>query len=166
MSRQIYRQVGLIVALVVASVSLPVGIIGLTREPVITNNYYNTYNTYYNQTYYGGNETQPEHFTRPLEIINLYNIVSDQWFFERAFNLTAGNIIIIGANWTGAGAPTTYLVVDYFMGVFYDNPSAYSYSISTNEVAYWEIPFNATWHILKYSMGNTLGNMTIYLEIV
>lgn len=35
MSRQIYQQMGLIIALVITSVSLPIGIIGLTREPLV-----------------------------------------------------------------------------------------------------------------------------------
>jgi hypothetical protein len=60
MNRQNYQQIGFIIALVIAGVSLPTSIISLTREPNITNNYFNDayYNqTYYNQTYYENNQT-------------------------------------------------------------------------------------------------------------
>ena len=53
MNRQNYQQIGVIIALVIAGVSLPTSIISLTREPTIIIDYfYNTYN-YYNQTIYG-----------------------------------------------------------------------------------------------------------------
>ena len=56
MSRQIYQKSGLIAALIIAAVSLPIGIIGFTREPKVTENYYDeNYYNYYNQTYYYGN---------------------------------------------------------------------------------------------------------------
>ena len=51
MSRQIYQKSGLIVALIISAVSLPIGIIGFTREPKVVENYFNEY-YYYNQTYY------------------------------------------------------------------------------------------------------------------
>ena len=72
MSRQIYQKSGLIVALVLAAVSLPIGIIGLTQEPTVIKNYYNDYyNTYNNQTYYGSNETD---YNKPLETTEYYNL--------------------------------------------------------------------------------------------
>lgn len=59
MSRQIYQKSGLIVALVLAAVSLPVGIIGLTREPKNIENYYT-------ENYYTYNETGQD-YTKPPE---------------------------------------------------------------------------------------------------
>jgi len=38
MSRQIYQKPGLIVALVLAALTLPIGIIGFTREPTVIEN--------------------------------------------------------------------------------------------------------------------------------
>jgi hypothetical protein len=68
--RQNLQQIGLILAILVASVSLPTAIISLTREPVINNNYNTDYN-FYNQTYIGNNETD---YSTPLEIKEYYNL--------------------------------------------------------------------------------------------
>jgi len=157
MTRQIYQNIGLIIAIVIASASLPVGIIGFMREAIVNN--------YYDQTYYVNNETQPEHFTYS-EIINLYNIGADEWFLERVFNLTEANGIIIGFNYTGAGNLDFYLVADALMDLFYDDPSHCCYVFSGVQGIYWDIPFTTKWHLIMGSSTNPLGNVTIYLEIV
>ena len=93
MSRQIYQNSGLIIALVLAGVSLTFGIIGVTRESTHVDydeNYYNEYynQTYYlNQTYYGINETEPD-YTKPLETINYYNL-NQYEFILRNFTLSS-----------------------------------------------------------------------------
>lgn len=77
MTRQIYQQIGLVLSLIVASVSLPIGIIGFTREPQIINNYYNTYN---NQTIIGINETD---YSTPIESNNYYNLQHYEFILRR-----------------------------------------------------------------------------------
>ncbi len=88
MSRQIYQKSGLIAALIIASVSLPFGILGFTREPTATDNYYDeNYYNYYNQTYYGLNETEPD-YSKPLETTEYYNF-SQHECFVRNFTLNS-----------------------------------------------------------------------------
>ena len=64
MSREIYQKVGLILALVIAGVSLPTSLLSFMREPIINNN--QTYYIYYNRTYYVNNETVND-YSKPLE---------------------------------------------------------------------------------------------------
>lgn len=68
MERKNYQQIGLVIALIVAGVSLPTAIVSSMNKPTIINNYYNTYynETYYEENYYGGNETQEEKYNYPL----------------------------------------------------------------------------------------------------
>ncbi|NVM36374.1 MAG: hypothetical protein HWN81_12320 [Candidatus Lokiarchaeota archaeon] len=60
--REKTQNIGLIVAIIVAGVSLPTAIISFSREPTVNNYYTNNYyynQAYYNQTYYQNNETAP-----------------------------------------------------------------------------------------------------------
>ena len=98
MNRQNYQQYGLILALIVAGVSLPTAVISLTREPTIINhNYYNTYynqtnNNYYNQTYYGDNETNTEpDYSKPLEIVEYTNVFKP-FNTTHSFNISSGHL--------------------------------------------------------------------------
>ncbi|MFW9939409.1 MAG: hypothetical protein ACFFFT_00115 [Candidatus Thorarchaeota archaeon] len=88
MSRQIYQKSGLIAALIIASISLPFGILGFTREPTATDNYYDeNYYNYYNQTYYLDNETEPD-YSKPLETTQYYNLEQND-FILRNFTLSS-----------------------------------------------------------------------------
>jgi hypothetical protein len=87
MNRQNYQQIGFVIALVIAGVSLPTSIISLTRERTIIN--YNYYNTYYNQTYYKNNATT---------VTNVpHNLIGDDWE-AIAFEYSSGDKMI--AHWS------------------------------------------------------------------
>jgi hypothetical protein len=87
MSNQIYQKSALISALVLAAISLPIGIIGFTREPTIIENYYNDYYySYNNHTYYGSNETDPD-YSKRFETFTYYDVYKG-FNITRAFNLS------------------------------------------------------------------------------
>ncbi|KKL82792.1 hypothetical protein LCGC14_1981230 [marine sediment metagenome] len=98
-SLQKYQQIGFIIALVIAGVSLPTSIISLTREPTIINDYFNDayYNqTYYNQTYNYYNTTTiinnnttiidaEDDYSRPLEVF--LNIEIPTFFSSKKYEI-------------------------------------------------------------------------------
>ena len=111
MSRQIYQKSGLIAALIIASVSLPIGIIGFTREPEVRDtyydeNYYNYYNqTYYNETYYI-NQTTPneERIEYPLVKYDFISIdnqpsINDSLTMNRTHIYDAGRDVFLQLVW-------------------------------------------------------------------
>jgi hypothetical protein len=63
MSRENLQKYGLILALIIAGITLPTSIIALTRETRTTNYYEN---------YYGNNETGTD-YSKPLERVDYYN---------------------------------------------------------------------------------------------
>ena len=77
------------------------------------------------------------------EITNLYDVGVDVWFFERIFNLTKENGILITFNYTGAGDLDVFLVADVFMDLFYDYGTIqHSYESSGQVGIYWDVPYN------------------------
>jgi len=49
--RQNLQKIGIIAILIIAGISLPLGIMGFTREPIVNNYYTDNYYYYYNQTW-------------------------------------------------------------------------------------------------------------------
>ncbi|KKM60217.1 hypothetical protein LCGC14_1544060 [marine sediment metagenome] len=72
--REKLSNIGLVIAIIVAGISLPTAIVSFSKTPNVnyyydTNNYYNqTYfnQTYYNQTWNNGPDLEPN-YTLPLE---------------------------------------------------------------------------------------------------
>lgn len=117
MNRQNYQQIGFIIALVVAGVSLPTSIISLTREPTIINDYFNdayynqTYN-YYNQTIYGYNETETD-YTKPLETTEHYNLNQYECIL-RNFTLNSNHVY-----WFYWNASTSFMLRFWVVRTFF-----------------------------------------------
>ena len=68
--RKSIEQIGLLLVLIIASVSLPIAIISLNQPPIVDNNTYNTYYNY-NQTLISTNETD---YSTPMEMTTYYNL--------------------------------------------------------------------------------------------
>lgn len=102
MSRQIYQKSGLIAALILAAVSLPIGIIGFTREPTVVENYYDeNYYNYYNQTDY--NETTPTEERMEYPLIREDYSFNDTHFYENRtyiYNMTRDTFLYLLRNQT------------------------------------------------------------------
>jgi len=115
MNRQNYQQIGFIIALVIAGVSLPTSIIALTREPTIINDYFNDTYNYYNQTIYGYNETEPD-YTKPLETTEHYNLNQYECIL-RNFTLDSNHVY-----WFSWNASTSFLLRFWVVrNIFYEN---------------------------------------------
>ena len=107
MSREIYQKYGIIIALVIAGITLPTSIITFMREPKINNYYEENY-------YYGNNETSTD-YTKPLEKMEYYNF--DRYdCFVRNFTLSSSY-----AYWYYWNASTIFrLVLWVTRGIFYE----------------------------------------------
>ena len=181
MSRQLYRQVGLIAALVVASVSLPIGIIGLTREALVVNNYYNTYNnqTYYNQTYY--DETYYFNETTPIEERINYPLIredysfNDTHFYENRtyiYNMTRDTFLYLLRNQTVSEVQITihvYLLDWYSRGIMYEETIHTVTSGGLIALASISLGFAGTWVFIfeiEDLYQNAIDvNVTVYHQI-
>ena len=147
MNRQNYQQIGLIIALAVAGISLPTSIMSLTREPNITNYYNDTYYNY-NQTYYGDNETEPD-YTKPLETLEYYNLNQYECIL-RNFTLNSNHVY-----WYYWNASTSFLLRFWVVRTyFYENvlgvngtPQIHSLLSS---IALYEGPINSDSGSLQY----------------
>lgn len=156
MNRQFSQNIGLVIALIIASVSLPIGIMGFMKQPII-NNYYNTYNTYnnyYNQTIISDDGTD---YSTPMEMAT-YHILGQYYFILRQYTLStqftywyywnASTSVqirlwacqsffyddVVALN--GSSAFTTYI----------DNVKVYERLIGSDEIAsYYSPPFEDSW---------------------
>jgi len=155
MTRQIYQNIGLLVAIIIASVSLPIGIIGFMRNPIINNyyedNYYSyNYYSYYNQTYYGENETEPYY---PPENVTYNNLINDtDWFHHRVYNLTGNHIITWWFNRTNTNQLGVWIIQDYLFDWWLEDNSSHFYhnDIFGGSLIFkkeWNVPFSNTWHV-------------------
>ena len=113
MSREMYQKTGLIIALVIAGISMSTSIVSFMREPVINNNYENNYYVYYNQTYYDGDETN---YTKPLERVDYYNYDQYDCIIR---NFTLSSSFAYWYYWNASATFTLRLYVTF--GFFYDN---------------------------------------------
>jgi len=89
--RENVKNVGLILALIIAGVSLPTSIISLTNKPTTLITEINNY--------YGNNET--EIFTLPLQVWEFIDVENDETFLIVNYTLDCKNWIYISGNETG-----------------------------------------------------------------
>jgi hypothetical protein len=185
MNRQNYQQIGFIIALVIAGVSLPTSIISLTREPNITHDYYNdayynqtyynqtyynqTYNdayynqSYYNQTYnYGNNET--EIFTLPLQIWEFFDVENDETFHIVNYTLDCKNWLYISGNETG---DQSIQITIYFVNwVNIDNRYFAQFELTSGaQIKSWSPNISGEFMITFRSYAIATRDLKIYFEI-
>lgn len=91
--RENIKSIGLIFAIVVASISLPTSIISFMNTPITEINNY-----YYEENYYGNNET--EIFTLPLQIWEFIDVENDETFLTVNYTLDCKNWLYISGNET------------------------------------------------------------------
>ena len=192
MNRQNYQQIGFIIVLVVAGISLPTSIISLTREPTIINNnyYYDTYYNqsyyyyYYNQSYYGDNETEPD-YSQPFRMsirnntfaghmqIRTYE-VSSGYMYRWFFNSTGYNF----GYWSQHATFQIYVVGDSWLSIFLGGYFAIAhtniYIGNHRNNGYFSVPYYDIWHFIVYQEDDTMyggidivpSNYTIMDEIL
>jgi len=193
--RENLKSIGLILAIAIASVSLPIGIMGYNKTPIVnyyTENYYTTNNntTIINNYDEENNETSEpiEHITYPLEITNYYNISFPvpyypfNYFTERVFNISENNVLVwrfnISDDSVGVGGVGAIAIRDSMYDLWtnhsgYLDDSLGSVSNPSNQVSqsfYWIPPFQSLWHIVFYSFPmaypeSRLINITLYTEV-
>jgi len=95
--RESIKSIGLILAIVVAGISLSASIISfMNKSPTPTteiNNYY-----YYEENYYGNNET--ENFILPLQVWKFIDVENDDIFLTVNYTLDCKNWLYISGNET------------------------------------------------------------------
>lgn len=91
--RENIKSIGIILAIVVASISLPTSIISFMNTPITEINNY-----YYEENYYGNNET--EIFTLPLQIWEFIDVENDETFLTVNYTLDCKNWLYISGNET------------------------------------------------------------------
>lgn len=149
MNRQIYQEIGVIIAIAIASASLPIGIMGFMAEPII-NNYYYENNYYYNDD---TNSTEPNY---PPETVSFYNLSGTVWgeyvwFHHKIYNLTNNYIINWYINQTQINSMFMMIIQDYVHDLWLENNSynynSYGFSNAGIKIKQWEVPFTDTWHV-------------------
>ena len=158
MTRQIYQNIGLIIAIVIASASLPVGIVGFMREAVVNN--------YYDQTYYVNNQTQTEQYYPPEN--NTYNNLTGnpEWFHHRVYNLTGNYVINWWINRTNSNQLGVWIIQDYLFDLWLEDVNHYFYHMDNFGSALyfkkeWNVPFSDTWHVYFYYLHSGVFDLNI-----
>ena len=165
--------IGLIIALIVAGVSLPTAIISFSREPTV-NNYY-TDNFYYNQTYYNqtwyGDFPDPEPFYPPETNTFVDLMGNPDWFYDSVYNLTGDYIIYwyINCSDQTSNSFSVYICQDYMFDLWNEDRDAHYYLISRGiyisqgfASQSWTVNSSDTWHICwRYDHSVTVTNVTI-----
>ncbi len=176
--REKLSNIGLVIAIIVAGVSLPTAIVSLSKTPTV-NNYYDTnhYNnqTYYNQTYYNqtwnnGLELEPD-YSLPLETATYYNLTGNpEWYHYRVYNATGEYTITWYVNQTEPLQQRFVLIQDSLFDLW--NEDRVNSGKEFNDIAIgsgflmkysYTFPFSDTWHIILQSI-NPIGyelNVTV-----
>ena len=139
------EQLGILVSIIIASVSLPTAVISLNQDPIINN--YNSYNIYNNQT-----DSIIQYPPTTITLVNLEG-PSPEWFYHQLYNLTGNHVI----NWYvnksfAAEFFYVYMIQDYLFEVWnatHDSAYAYNaYGFSTSMIynREWTVPFSDVWH--------------------
>ena len=191
--RENIKSIGMIIALIIAGVSLPIGIMGFNTQPITynyyTNNYYtNSTTTIINNnstTIINNNGTILEHnYTQPLrtEIIDnsfLGNMtihtfkVCSGYRYNWFFNSTSYRF----GYWSQHANFYLYIVADSWLSIFLSGYFAIGFFQnvgSQTNTNYFDIPYNTTWHFIYYQETDTMyggtdivsTNYTIIDEIV
>ena len=174
--RENIKNIGLILALIIAGVSLPASIISFMDKPTHTteihNYYYNTttieqYNTtIIEEDYYGNNET--EIFTLPLQMWEFTDVENDEIFLTVNYTLDCKNWLYISGNET-FGNPliqlNIYLVNWVDMGNY--RLEAQFEITSINYISSWSPKVSGEYMITFTSYdGGPARDLKIYFEIV
>lgn len=179
--RENVKSVGLILAIAIASVSLPIGIMGFNKDAIInnyyTNNYYTTNNTTIvnidNSTTIIGGDNETEAITYPLEIENYYNITTASGFFaNNTLELYSNNIVIFTVNKTDNVDIELYLIQDSMYYFWLEaKDSTFTYDVWSFSNMYhkrvWNIPYHDIWYLEYRVLSNPYTvNITIMTEIM
>lgn len=176
--RENIKSVGMIIALIIASVSLPIGIMGFNKQPIIynyyTDNYYtnNTTIIYNNNTYIP--EPEPELISYPLmrdEFIFTYLYQTEHtnytynatkqhrlyyWVIKNSTNSVIADIRIYDMVIYNYGFTNPYAVLGLGNQLFLEN--------------YYLLPYTTTWLIAfdfyaDYAAESNNENITVYHQV-
>lgn len=170
--RENIKSVGLILAIAIAGISLPIGIMGFNKEPIINNyyteNYYSDYNqTYYNETYY--NETTPieERIDYPLVRYDFFSIDNqpsnnDSFTMNTTHVYDAGQDVFLQLVWLAnitveiVVRINMYSLEWYNRGILIEGMNEKSYSgLYIHDTI--QFPFNHTW-LLTFEFEDAFDN--------
>ncbi len=175
--RENIKNVGLILAIVIAGVSLPTSIISIMNKPTtliteVNNYYYN--NTIIERYYY--NETDSElniNYTEStITFLNLTN--NPEWFYNISYNLIKNYKVFFDINNTFAiNQIFCYIIPDYLFEFWIDsNPLEDYYHIGGIKVfsgafdhfSFWIPESSGIWHFAWFYSGvaNNVTIKTIY----
>ena len=163
--RENIKNISLILAVIIAGISLPTALISMSKNPTIINNY--TENYYFNQTYYyGGNETEiiEIDYTRPLEVFEYTNLTINEYFADLSYNLTNMNTIYIASNIT-YDSFRVYFVLDSMIDYFYDGYRVWVENNCPNEPIFWSPPSYGLYHFI-FKNEWSLSSVKVFLEIL
>ena len=173
--RKSIEQIGLLLVLIIASVSLPTAIISLNQPPIV-NTYNNTYNTYYNQTLISTNETD---YSTPMEMTTYYNL--EQYdLVIRKYNLSTEYVYWYYWNASALSAWTQWVCQSIFYEdivalngtnsefvTFIDDVKVHEYSETNNKRStYYIPPFEDEWLFIFQDRESFSVNFTIRDQII
>jgi len=174
--RENIKSVGLILAIAIAGVSLPVGIIGFNKDAnnYYTNNYYTTNNNTTiinnNTTIINNNNTYPPEpepdYTQPLRTSVRNNTfeghmqirtfeVSSGYMYRWFFNSTGYRF----GHWSAHASFELYIVGDSWLPIFLSGYFAIAHKKQnigeSIHNGYYSIPYHDTWHFIYYQSDDT-----------
>ena len=170
MNRQNYQQYGLIIAIIVAGVSLPLGIVGITREPIVNNYYTENYYTITNNTTIINNNTTlidaEDDYSRPLEVFEYTNLTYNEYFADMSFNMSADNTLCMFSNETYPSF-TLFIVQDSMVSYFYDGHRCWTRTTQVDDFVSWTPDGYNSYHLIfENDQGSGLESVKVYIEIL
>jgi len=175
MNRKEIQSIGLVVALILAGISLPIGIISFNQPPInyISNHYYNYYNT---TNYYDANATGTgTDYSNPLEKTIHIGLAGQTDYFTRIFNFSQNEIYWFYWDKSNAMNFRMYALRAYvYENVFINIPpsarlsfllGAHEYSDHSDYMQYtgsFSPPYLDEWHLVYIAgdMGTLNVNLT------
>jgi hypothetical protein len=161
--RENIKNVGLILAIIIAGVSLPTSIMSFTNNPTTPITEINNY--YYEENYYGNNET--EIFTVPLQIWEFIDVEQDETFFTVNYTIDCKNWLYISGNETLGNQEiqlNIYLVNWVNMGNY--RLVAQFEITSGSYISEWSPKVSGEYMITFRSYATYTRDIKIYFEIV
>ena len=173
--RENIKSVGLILAIAIASVSLPIGIMGFNKGTInnyYTNNYYTTNN---NTTIINGNTTIDEPELKPLYVqdyTTFFNLTDNpDWFYDVSYNLTEGYEVFFKANSSDYFGSEIFIIQSYLFEIWDSDRSrniyekSISFDTSVGSSGRWLTHTSGNWYFcFRYEHAGGTG-VDITIEI-
>ena len=168
--REIIKSIGLIVALMISCVALPIGIIGFSKQPTVYNYYTENYYTTNNNTTIISNNTtiiDTEYdYSRPLEIFEYTNLIYDEYFADISFNMSADNTLYMFSNETYPSF-SLFIVLDSMVSYFYDGYRCWIKETQLDDFFSWTPDGYNTYHLIfQNDQGSGLESVKVFIEIL